>query len=341
VILPRGSRENHCKRGERRRHAAIPADRAVFAFIVAAIAGLVVLLLATSRLPYFTDFDPIQIASGYVLHGRDPYVAIGPGRDVPWNFRLLYPLPAVLVALPFHALPYPYAPALFAALVSGTLAALVFGRPATVMVFLSASWITAAMTAQWSPAMLAASSLPWLGFVLAAKPNIGAAILASARSWHEAAILAGTALVITIAAFVVQPHWFSSWRDAMQGTPHIRPLVGSWLGAPLLLAALRWRDPHARLLLALAVVPMNPALYEGVLLFAIPRSRRDAAVLVIGSWIAAIVAYRLPGTDFQGIGRAMIVCMYLPALAMVLAPHSVRVRAVRVEGTGEEEVVSK
>jgi hypothetical protein len=319
----------------------ISSKRVAFAFTVAAVAGLAVLLLAPSRLPYFTDFDPIRIASGYILHGRDPYAAIGPGREVPWNFRLLYPLPAVLIALPFHVLPYPYAPALFAALASGTLAALIFGRPATVMVFLSASWITAVMTAQWSPAILAASSLPWLGFVLAAKPNIGAAIFASARSWREAAILAATALLITIATFVVQPHWLSNWREAIRDTPHIRPLVASWLGAPLLLAALRWRDPRARLLLALAVVPMNPALYEGVLLFAIPRSRWGASILVLGSWIAAIVTYRLPGTDFQGIGPAVIVCMYLPALAMVLAPNNARVGAARVTETCVEKAVGK
>jgi hypothetical protein len=63
--------------------------------------------------------------------------------------------------------------------------------------------------------------------------------------------------------------------------------------------------------------------------------------LVLGSWIAAIVTYRLPGTDFQGIGPAVIVCMYLPALAMVLAPNNARVGAARVTETCVEKAVGK
>lgn len=272
-------------------------------------------------MPYYgTDFDPIRFGATLLREGRDPYALIGPGRQYVWNFRLLYPMPALLLGLPFTVLPLIAARAAFAAILSGAAAWAVTRESwRGLVVFASASWWSAVGLAQWSPGVLAAATIPWLGVVLAAKPNIGIAILAAARSRRQAAILIGTAGALTLAAFIVAPHWLRAWREAIRDQPHIRPLAASWLGAPLCLAAIRWRDPRARLLLALAFVPMNPAPYEGVLLFTIPQSAIGAVALALGSWFVEPLASAF-GRGFGAIGDAMVVCMFLPALVLIFAP---------------------
>jgi hypothetical protein len=289
---------------------------------VGCIAFIAVLSLAPSHRPFFTDFDPIRLGASEVLNGRDPYSSIGPGRALPWTFRLLYPLPAVLLAVPFVPIPSPYAPALFAAVLSGILAAVAAARrPAALPVFFSASWLAAVATAQWSPGLLAASFVPWLGVVLVAKPNVGLAVFAASRTRRDALIYVALASTLVGLSFIVEPGWFTAWRDATRGISYIRPVAFSFAGAPLLMAAARWREPEARLLLALSIAPINPALYEGVLLFAIPRSMIGALLLVAGSWVAVFATRAVPGTDFVAVGRAVTICMYWPALALVLMPR--------------------
>jgi hypothetical protein len=223
--------------------------------------------------------------------------------------------------MPLVAVPIVAARALFVALTSGLLA-FVLTRTAwwPALVFLSASWWFAVGVAQWSPGILAATSLPWLGFLIAAKPNIGLAVLASASSRRTFIVLAGMAAAVTLLSFIVMPNWFAAWRDATRDTPHIRPLAATFGGPLLLLAALRWRRPEARLLLALALVPMNPGLYEGVLLFAVPASAIEASVLALASWFVDPISQSklVTMSGFGAIGQAMLVCMYLPALIFVL-----------------------
>jgi hypothetical protein len=295
--------------------------RLAFALLVAICAATYVARLAIVMPYYGTDFDPVRYAARLVLHGQNPYALIGPGRPVFWNFRLLYPLPAVLVAMPFLAMPIVAARALFVGITSGLLAFVMTRKswwPA--LVFLSASWWYAIGVAQWSPGLLAATSLPWLGFLVAAKPNMGLAVLAAASSWRAFIILTCTATAIAALSFVVMPHWLAGWQDATRDTPHVRPLVAIFGGPLLLLASLRWRRPDARLLLALAIIPMNPALYEGILLFAIPTSAIEAGLLALASWFVDPLSHSpfVTASGFASAGQAMLVCMYFPALVLVL-----------------------
>jgi hypothetical protein len=258
------------------------------------------------------------------MRGEDPYSLIGPGELHYWNFPLLYPLPAVIIAIPFVAIPLIVARAVFVALTSGALAYVVTRRDWwPLLVFASAPWMDAVALAQWSPAVLLAWYLPALGFLLAAKPNVGIAVLAGSRDRRSLATLLVAMAAITAVAFVAMPSWFQSWLHAVSGQPHIRSLAFSLLGAPLLLAALRWRRPEARLLLMLALVPQNPAIYEGVILFAVALRAREALVLATLSWMAEPLANALgPAATFADGAKhnavAMLVCMYLPALVMVL-----------------------
>src|SRR5215467_11141855 len=136
----------------------------------------------STLMPHFwTDFDPIRFAARLVLHGENPYTEIGPHAKYFWNFPLAYPMPAVVIAMPFLVVPIVWARCLFVGLTSGGLAYAVTSRAWwPLLVFASASWVDAVGLAQWSPAMYLASLVPAFGFVLAAKPNIGVAVLAGA-----------------------------------------------------------------------------------------------------------------------------------------------------------------
>jgi hypothetical protein len=94
-------------------------------------------------------------------------------------------------------------------------------------------------------------------------------------------------------------------------------------GFLLLLAALRWRRPEARLLLAVACVPHTPSLYDVLLLFFACHTLRETLTLAIlthalfWGWIsfgsgATFDAYAL------GLGQAAVFVVYLPVLVMIL-----------------------
>jgi hypothetical protein len=272
-----------------------------------------VVRLATIMPQYGTDFDPIRYAAKLVLRGENPYALIGPGRTVDWQFPLLYPMPAVVLAIPFTVVSTVAARAIFVALSSGLLAFAITRRAWwPLVVFFSASWVESAGVAQWSPLLLSAWYLPAIGFVTAAKPNIGLSVLSSFRGWKPAIV--GTIGLLSI-SFLLLPRWPIDWLHEIRSQPHIRPLVFHWLGIPLLLAGLRLRDPRARLLLTLALVPQNPALYEGVLLFAIPTTPISATFLALASWGVDSLAGPF------GRVNAVLVCCYLPALAILMVPN--------------------
>jgi hypothetical protein len=163
---------------------------------------------------------------------------------------------------------------------------------------------------------------PLLGFLLAAKPNIGLGVLAAADSRRAFTTMLAGMVILTAVAFVVWPRWPAAWIDAVRSAGHVRPLVAFQGGWILVLTALRWRVPQARLLLTLAVLPQNPAPYEGLLLFLIPRTPRQALVLMALSWfVEPAAALAGPPANFaafaQATGYAMLLLMYLPAMVLV------------------------
>ena len=299
--------------------------RIAVAIGVGVVAAAYVAQLAHVMPHYGTDFDPVRAGARLVIHGQDPYSLIGPGRPVVWNYRLRYPMTAVVLGIPFVWLNVVVARVAFVGLGSGVLAYAVTRHAYwPLLVFASASWWSAIGLAQWSPAMLAACLVPSLGFVIAAKPNVGLAVLCAARDRTSAArMLVGAGLLLAL-SFALLPKWLGEWLSIAHDTPDVRPLVLSSIGPVMLLAILRWRRPEARLLAAMACVPMNPGLYEGVMLFLIPQSAREALVLATTSWfIEPLVNLQVkPGAWYADIslasGRAMLVCMFVPALVMVL-----------------------
>lgn len=123
-----------------------------------------------------SDFEQLWHAAHALLDGASPYGAVGPGRAFDWPFPLLYPLPAVLTAVPALAVSPWLASVLFAG-ISGALLGYALLRVgiARLPVVASFSFWHAAAIAQWSPVLTAAALIPGLGALFVVKPTVGAA----------------------------------------------------------------------------------------------------------------------------------------------------------------------
>ncbi len=269
-----------------------------------------------------SDFQPLWEATRAWWHGTNPYTIPGPFE---WSQHfLVYPMPAVLVALPFAALPLRWADSLFVATGFGALAFVLtrdrWKRAGPPWVFASIAAVFVAQHSQWSMLMTAAPFVPAaLGFVLVCKPSIGLALFA-ARPSKAAAI--GCA-ILTILSLLVFPGWPRAWWDATRPIAHVVGAPVLHTGGILILAALaRWRRADARLLVALAVVPQTPMVHEAVPLFLIAETLEEGAILAALTLLQLAALYRLgPYADqaafYAMSGQLMVWCLYLPCTIMV------------------------
>jgi hypothetical protein len=290
--------------------------------VVGLLSGLICWLAYRLPPPSTSDFEQIWTGARAVAYGADPY-AVVPTTGT--RYPLFYPLTAVLVGLPFAAVPFGSARVLWAA-ASGALfgwAALRHGRGLPTAL-LSASFLNAIIQGQWSPILTAAVVLPALSWALVTKPSVGAALFAAFPSRRA---VVGSLAVFGL-SLVISPMWPLRWLEALKATSHMMPLITRPGGVILLIALARWRRPEARLLAALACVPQTIGLYETLPLFLIPRTRWQGYGLSGLSYVAAFAqaaaAPRLPGMTLDALLAArwpfIFFCLYLPALVMVLLP---------------------
>jgi len=160
---------------------------------------------------------------------------------------------------------------------------------------------------------------PAFGFVYAAKPNIGAALWGAKPT--RAAVVGS--LVLIAVSFALEPKWVTDWLRASPMSPHLKPAVLYPWGWLLVLAAFRWRQREARMLLFFSLVPQTLAEYAALPLFLVTRTRREAFVLLLGTCAVTlwVHGFRPSHTDMGYIaeaGRAMVLTCFLPCLAMVL-----------------------
>ena len=271
-----------------------------------------------------TDFDQLWYAARALLDGTDPYSVVGPGRTFPWLWPLYYPLSAVIITLPFTALSILWARIAFSTVAAAILGWAVGPRIRTHWpIVLSAAYIISASRAQWAPLLLAAAWIPILGFVITAKPNVGLATLAAQDRRGALLVLAGCAVMASI-TFAIQRDWVSSWLDAIRTAPHIQPAVASLPAGPLLaLAALKWKRPDARLLLALAFIPHTPSVYDLLVLFFACRTLRESLMLALLTqalyWgIVFFGSFSTFDAYAAGLGRFAVFIVYLPVLGAIL-----------------------
>jgi len=306
--------------------------RILLALVVAAISGVICYFRLWARQELAADFTWAWRAARLLFGGLNPYVAIRPAGPYPFQAYFYYPLTAALAAAPLAWLRPYLAGALFMGVSSGLLA---FGLLADgwkrMGLFLSAPYWVALAVAQWSPLLAAAALLPGLGWLLACKPNLGVAGFAWRPHWVT---LAGGAL-FGLLALLLLPSWPWDWL-AVLGTLEGHPpaVLILPLGPLLLLAALRWRTPAGRLLLALSIFPQLLFFYDQLILWLIPASLRAGAAYAALSWVGYF-AWRLTSLDPAG-GETLrqptqfiLWTIYLPALAMVVWTEGVKERVKR------------
>jgi hypothetical protein len=278
------------------------------------------LALYASHPELVTDFDILYHAAVHFLRGENPYPITHQ-----WSYYpLFYPLPAVVLAMPFTVLPLEPARAAFDIVVGGAFAYALwrYRGPYALLAVLSGAYLFAMRNGQMTPLMVAAGLVPALSFLLVLKPNTGLAVWA----WRpkRAAVIGG--LVMLALSVVLLPSWPLDWWRALQDhNEHLLPPIFRPFGFLLLLALIRWRTQEGRLLLALAVIPQNVLPHELVPLALIPSNAVEMGIYIAGSWLAVIAAGRawgipdftVPGLSAAG-WPAMLLAVYLPMLYIVL-----------------------
>ena len=260
------------------------------------------------------DFDLLYASATRLLQG-DPLYPAG-------SQWLPYPPPAVLLLVPFTALPLELARPVFDILVGWAFvyALWKYRDQTALLAVLSGAYLFALVHGQTTPLMVAASLVPALGFLLAVRPNTSVALLVAQPSWKALLGMAGF-LALTL---VFMPSWPRDWWTAMPAdySPWLPPILRPF-GALLLIAALRWNLPEGRLLLATALLPQTGLPYELVALALIPAGRWEMAIYLAGTWIAVADAagalQLLGGAGWTMTGWPVTLCaVYFPMLVMVL-----------------------
>lgn len=271
-----------------------------------------------------TDFGIIWFGARSILDGANPYPLVGPGRFYAWDWDLLYPATSMVLAIPFAWMPEFVAAAVFVWVSTLLLA---YGITAKgwdlLFLFPSAAFIVAARAAQWSPLYSAAFLLPWLGFALAAKPNVGGAIAiaSDSRKLLVSAVI-GFAVLLGI-SLVLLPAWPRDWIAALSGASHLTAPVVCFGGFLVLLNLLRWRRPEARLILLLACVPQTGSWYEALPLLLVAATRRESQILSLvsslGFLLIPFMIHGQPEAQFnREVSALMVAFAYLPATIVVL-----------------------
>lgn len=302
--------------------------RLAFAITVGVLAAAYVLALAHFNTDFVSDFDQIWAGARFLLDGEDPYRKVGLRGAFLWKWPLYYPVPALLVVSPLASLSVVWARAVFVGLGTGLLA---FGITRDGWhrwpIFICIPFLISVELAQWAPLYTAAFFLPWVGVFAIAKPNVGLALAAAARTNRALAWIIGGSLVLVAASFIVSPGWIPDWLERVRSAQHFRAPVTRPLGFLLLLALLKWRRNDARFLLVFSCVPTAPSLYDPLMLFIVCESYKESLALTASTGVLFIVLFFLIGLQVPAptykawgavTGNWTVVCCYLTALAIVL-----------------------
>ena len=303
----------------------------ILALLFVVLARLGFFIWSGESAAFITDFDLLYHSAVSLRHGVNPYQAV-PEQIL---YPLFYPLPAVLLAVPFSLLPFVLARPVWDIAVGWFFAYALWKRGRyALLALISGAYIFAMRGGQATPLLVAASLIPSLGFLLTIKPNMGLALWLSRPSRN--AVIGGA--VVLLVSLAVLPSWPFDWFTALQDrNEHLQPPVLRPFGWLLLLAAFRWRTPEGRLLVALALIPQTSLPYELVALALIPGNAVEMVIFAVGSWVAYAarvgVFWDMGVTSLTPLVAAIwpiqFVCVYLPMLYLVLRrSHAVRTEIV-------------
>jgi hypothetical protein len=292
------------------------------AFAAGLVAAHVALVASDPR--NASDFTWYWRAGRALLERQSPYAVINPVGPYPYSEGFLYPLPAALIAAPFAAFPLWPAMIAFCAAVAGCLAFTMtrdgYWRLPLLMSF---PMLWCAQSGQLTPLAVAAAFAPGLGALAVTKPTLAVAALAYAPR-RRFIVSATVAMVISL---VISPGWPNEYLAEVQARTvthyHVPLLIMP--GPVLVLAALRWRRPEARLLLAMACVPQTMLFYDQLPLLTVARTFRQALVIALASYTPIAVIYFLPRpaddslvTTLATTSAVIVWLYYIPCLVEVL-----------------------
>lgn len=224
-----------------------------------------------------------------------------------------YPMTAALFGLPFVRMVPEIAAGFFFGISSGALA---FGLTrdgyTRLLVFLAYPYWAAILTAQWSPLIMASAFFPLLLPVTLAKPQVGFPVAATHLS--RKGVIA--CLAWFLLSMALMPHWPLLWWKQLGNYQYFVPLLV--LPGPLLaLALIRYGERDAWLLFLAAIVPQR-WFFDSLILWLIPKSRRELLGTAALSWGAGIWRWYHNPTSFNQVGRWVVLLIYLPMLVVLL-----------------------
>lgn len=249
------------------------------------------------------DFGWTLRAAQRVLAGQNPY-------DTPLE---QYPLTSAFFGLPFVWLRPEVAAALFYGISSALLA---FGVTRhgyhRLLIFLAYPYWAGLLAVQWSTLICASAFFPLLLPATMAKPQVGLPVALTHMS--RRGIIACT--VVLLLTLIAMPRWPLLWLGQLKHYQHFIPLLV--LPGPLLVLALRrYRDKDAWLLLLTAIMPQR-WFFDTLILWLIPKSRREILYTAALSWGLGVWRwYHIPHS-FVEVGRFTVLFIYLPMLAVIL-----------------------
>ena len=145
-----------------------------------------------------------------------------------------------------------------------------------------------------------------------AKPHIGLPVALTNLS-RRGVLLSLGGIAISIA---VMPSWPQRWFSQLGGYQHFFPVL-VFPGVFILLAGLRYRERDARLLLVASLVPQR-WFYDPMILFLIPKTRRELIFTLGISWIVGVWRWFHNPHSMAQVGLWSVLGFYLPMLAVVL-----------------------
>jgi len=301
----------------------LPLD-AITAGLVCGVAAFAYVLFRGTSSPVASDFDQLWYGARGVLRGVSPYGIVGPGREFDWDY-LFYPMPAVVITLPFALLPLLIARATFSAGSAFLLGAALWREDrGRLLVFATAPMLIALGRGQSSPVLLASAFIPALSWLGTIKPNIALALLPVSRNIRLTVIagIVGTVVLLAV-SFALEPTWVAQWRDVLAKKNDSAPAIMRFGGFLIPLVLLRWRRRESWLVLLLACLPQTPSFYDAVPLFAVPKGVRQTALLSLCGNIAFLllvsgVGFPADTTYGVRVTTLSVLLMYLPAVGLVL-----------------------
>ena len=306
------------------------AHRLAVAIVLGIVCGLVTFWRTSHSLDEpGGDFWQHWAAARALLAGIDPYAALNPSTlrvagdaSTALGHWYFYPLPSVLIGLPFVWLSPSAGAGAFIGLATVAFAYVITRQGlGPLAICLSAPFVFCLFSGQSTPAIVAAALVPAAQGLLALKPNVGMAMFAARPSrW---AWVGGVLLVVV--SLIVLPTWPREWLAAVARSPFHHAPIAWWVGAPLLLlAGIKWRRPEARLFVVFACIPQVPLFYDQLPLALVPSTDRERLVFAWCSWAADLGwVYssshgQMRTADMRDAPPWILALVYTPALFMLL-----------------------